>query len=193
MSIRLHITINFPCMVWNLIKHIIEVSTIHHDRVLNLSMELSDLPSEVLLSFLTSHLSITVCTTAMHWAEKVVLFVISPSHVVLKTVLGHPFTLNNGLIYSVVQELAFAQVKQPSLVADLHLKLEHLIQGHVWRRFPLPNQLILFLLVNSINHPMHHMQQAHQFMHIFDDYIKCGPVFPQEGNALPRVEYVFVI
>ena len=59
------------------------------------------------------------------------LFVVSPSHVVLKAVLSHSFTLDDGFINSVVQELAFAQVKQPSLVADLHLKLEHLIQGHV--------------------------------------------------------------
>ena len=66
MPIRLHITINFPCMIRHLIKHIVEVSAIHHDRVLDLSMELPDLSSKVLLSFLTSHLSITVCTTAMH-------------------------------------------------------------------------------------------------------------------------------
>ena len=59
------------------------------------------------------------------------LFVVSPSHVVLKAMLGHPFTLDNRFVNSVVQELAFAQVKQPSLIADLHLKLEHLIQGHV--------------------------------------------------------------
>ena len=96
-------------------------------------MELSDLPGKVLFSFLSGHLSITVCTTAVHRAKKVMLFVISPSHIVLKTVLRHPFTLDDCLINGVVQELAFAQVKQPSLIADFHLELEHLIQGHVRR------------------------------------------------------------
>ena len=74
-------------------------------------MELPNLPGEVLLSFLSSHLSIAVCTSAMYWAEKIVLFIVSPGHVVLKAVLGHTLTLDNRFIDSVVQELAFAQVE----------------------------------------------------------------------------------
>ena len=59
------------------------------------------------------------------------LVIVSPRHIVLESVLCHFLTLDNSLVDGVVQELTFAQVKLPSLVANLHLELEHLIKGHV--------------------------------------------------------------